>query len=111
LIPVKSALLKVELDYRGFCVQIMSNSKPAGAFCAPGRPEVAPSAGERTGGHGGARWAARSWWERLARGGAASFARYHRKRKAMLAISAPAWTPPKTPANDNLITLFVKDKA
>ena len=32
-------------------------------------------------------------------------------RMAMLAIpTMPTWTPPKTPANDNLITLFVKDK-
>jgi hypothetical protein len=32
-------------------------------------------------------------------------------RVAMLAIrTMPTWTPPKTPANDNLITLFVKDK-
>ena len=33
-------------------------------------------------------------------------------RMAMLAIpTMPTWTPPKTPANDNLITLFVKDKS
>ena len=39
-------------------------------------------------------------------------ARYHSKRKAMQAIpTMPRWTPPKTPANDNLITLFVKDKS
>jgi hypothetical protein len=43
-------------------------------------------------------------------GALGTFVRYHRKRKAMSAIPAPAWTPPKTPANDNLITLFVKDK-
>jgi hypothetical protein len=44
-------------------------------------------------------------------GALGTFVRYHRKRKAMQAIpTMPAWTPPKTPANDNLITLFVKDK-
>ena len=38
-------------------------------------------------------------------------ARWCGGRMAMLAIpTMPTWTPPKTPANDNLITLFVKDK-
>jgi hypothetical protein len=43
----------------------------------------------------------------------ATFVRYHRKRQAMQVIptTMPAWTPPKAPANDNLITLFVKDKS
>jgi hypothetical protein len=44
-------------------------------------------------------------------GALGTFARYCSKRQAMQAIpTMPAWTPPKTPANDNLITLFVKDK-
>ena len=44
-------------------------------------------------------------------GALGTFMRYHRKRPAMLAIpTMPTRTPPKTPANDNLITLFVKAK-
>src|SRR5262249_54978825 len=40
-----------------------------------------------------------------------TFVRYHTKRHSLLAIpTIPARTPPKTPANDNLITLFVKAK-
>jgi hypothetical protein len=42
-------------------------------------------------------------------GALATFVRWRKKQQAMQAI--PAWTPPKTPANDNLITLFVKDKS
>jgi hypothetical protein len=29
----------------------------------------------------------------------------------VIPTTMPAWTPPKAPANDNLITLFVKDKS
>jgi hypothetical protein len=42
--------------------------------------------------------------------GALGTFRYCSMRKAMQAIpTMPTWTPPKAPANDNLITLFVKD--
>jgi hypothetical protein len=40
-------------------------------------------------------------------GALGTFARYHRKRKAMLAMpTMPTWTPPKTPANDNQPVMF-----
>jgi hypothetical protein len=39
-------------------------------------------------------------------GALGTFASYCRKRKAMLAIPAPVWTPPKTPANDNQLPMF-----
>ena len=40
-------------------------------------------------------------------GAIATFVRYCRKRKAMQAITTmPAWTPPKTPANDNQLVMF-----
>ena len=40
-------------------------------------------------------------------GALGTFARYHRKRQAMLAIpTMPTWTTPKTPANDNQLPMF-----
>ena len=45
----------------------------------------------------------------VALGALAAFVRWRKKQQAMQAV--PEWTPPKTPANDNLITLFVKDKS
>jgi hypothetical protein len=40
-------------------------------------------------------------------GALGTFARYCKKRKAMLAIpTMPTWTPPKTPANDNQLPMF-----
>jgi hypothetical protein len=37
----------------------------------------------------------------------ATLLRYHRKQQAMLSVPAtPAWTPPKTPANDNQLVVF-----
>jgi len=40
-------------------------------------------------------------------GALATFARHCSKRKAMPAIpTMPAWTPPKTPANDNQLPMF-----
>jgi hypothetical protein len=41
-----------------------------------------------------------------------TFVRWRKKQEAMQVIptTMPTWTPPKAPANDNLITLFVKDK-
>jgi len=45
-------------------------------------------------------------------GALATLVRFLRKWKVMQAVpTMPAWTPPKAPANDNLITLFVKDKS
>ena len=43
----------------------------------------------------------------------ATFVRWRKKQQAMQVIptTMPTWTPPKAPANDNLITLFVKDKS
>ena len=42
----------------------------------------------------------------------ATFVRWRKKQQAMQTIpTMPAWPTPKTPANDNLITLFVKDKS
>ena len=45
-------------------------------------------------------------------GALGTFVRWCKKQQAMQATpTMPEWTPPKTPANDNLITLFVKDKS
>ena len=46
-------------------------------------------------------------------GALATFVRWRKKQQAMQVIptTMPTWTPPKAPANDNLITLFVKDKS
>ena len=45
-------------------------------------------------------------------GALATLVRFLRKWKVMQAVpTMPTWTPPKAPANDNLITLFVKDKS
>jgi hypothetical protein len=45
-------------------------------------------------------------------GALATFVRWRKKQQAMQVIptTMPTWTPPKAPANDNLITLFVKNK-
>jgi len=45
-------------------------------------------------------------------GALATLVRFLRKWKVMQAVpTMPTWTPPKTPVNDNLITLFVKYKS
>jgi len=46
-------------------------------------------------------------------GALAAFVRWRKKQQAMQVIptTMPTCTPPKAPANDNLITLFVKDKS
>src|SRR5262249_39987929 len=59
------------------------------------------------------KWLKGSAWV-VGLGALATFVRWRKKQQALQAMPAiptmPTWTPPKTPANDNLITLFVKDK-
>src|SRR5262245_25800190 len=55
-------------------------------------------------------WLKASAWV-VGLGALATFVRWRKKQQAMQAVpTMPVWTPPKAPANDNLITLFVKDK-
>jgi len=58
------------------------------------------------------KWLKGSAWV-VSLGALATFVRWRKKQQAMQVIptTMPTWTPPKAPANDNLITLFVKDKS